>query len=282
MLVTKPIDHNGGERSYYWSGAEEPIYLHIEHHPSRLHYDVIGMTIIVHNQRVYALTSTWSAMLYDSTAPDDADKIRARVEQIIGKANICVKRLSSEPYKQRIEDDELHVWCMYQHLDSQYSVLTRITDTAVFHQRLNDSVSGDYGSTFIDTITHAAWKACRMYDTKVGLRVALTCDEYENSQYIRMDGGEFTLCGIVDGYAIVKTRHALDYIRYWFISIDDPTRRTQLLVIPDCLNQCRIDGYFLFVLRLTYSGLIRTYVMYMVDTRNAHVYEFTHKYHVPA
>lgn len=282
MLVTKLIDRNGGERSYYWSGAEEPVYLHVEHHPNRLHNDVIGVTIIVHNQRVYALTSTWSAMLYDSIAPDDADKIRARVEQIIGKANICVKRLSSEPYKQRIEGDELHVWNVYQHLDPRHIVLTRITDTAVFHERLNDSVSGDYGSTFIDTITHVAWKICRMYDTNDGLRIALTCDEYENSQYVRMNGGGFTLCGIVDGYAIVKTHYAFDYIRYWIISIDDPTCRTQLLVIPDCLNQYRIDGYFLFVLRLTYPCLIRMYVMYMVDTRNAHVYEFTHEYHVPA
>ena len=280
MLITKPIDRNGGERPYYWSCAEEPVYLHVEHHPNRLHNDITNMTIIVHNQRVYALTSAWSAMLYDSTAPGDADKTRARVEQIIGKDNICVKRLSSEPYKQRIKDDELHVWSMY-HSNPTYIVLTRITDTVVFHERINGDVSGDYGSTYIDAITHAAWEACHSYNTEVGLRVALTCDEYKSSQYIRMNGDEFTLCGISNRYAIVKTRHALENIRYWVISIDDTTCRTQVLVMPDSLGQYRIDGYFLFVLRLMYSGWIRKHTMYMVDIRNAHVYEFADEYHVP-
>lgn len=285
MLITKLHNRrNDTWRAYYWSGTEDPVDLHIDHS----HYgdaDVHSITLVVYNQCVYVLEQNWSILLYDSTVPGDADVIQARLLQQTNKTTLRARTLLRLPRKQRIHQDGIRVWHQYVRYGAAYTILTSITNKSSIQTEMSATVEFDNEyreATFVDTITYEKWHTHRVYCIDGSSRIVISNGNYQSNIE---DNGKYMIRGISDGSFIVESTcivRGIDYNNYLRISAYDTDQRIELLSGISRGGYVRVDSHFLFILvSWGVDNMYFNHVMYMVDTRNAYVYEFTHECRAP-
>ena len=137
-------------------------------------------------------------------------------------------------------------------------------------------------ATFVDTVTYEKWHTHRVYCIDGSSRIVIFNGDYQSSI---KNNGKYMIRGISNGSFIVESIHNVrddDYNNYLLISAYDTDQRIELLSGVPPVEYVRVDGHFLFILvSWSVDNMYFNHVMYMVDIRNAYVYEFTHEYHVP-